>query len=122
MINGVATATSGAVAITLGIGIRTLGGEGIQVGALAALLGVGALTWVAALLVYATVREPVRGVDAAADGSWVVRSVRLLRADAPFRRFVMVRGLLLVSALSPPSWWLWPQGKPGPTWRIWVPS
>src|SRR5690606_10943137 len=71
---------------------------------LAVLLGAAAVAWVLALLVYARVREPEVEpvpVDAAGEG-WVTTSWRLLREDAPFRRFVWARGLLLVSALSPP--------------------
>lgn len=102
-INGVATVASGVVAVTIGLGIRLLGGEGVNVGVLAALLGAAALAWLAGLLLYAGVQEPTGAVDAAEDDrSWLNDSWRLLRDDAPFRRFVLVRTLLLVSALSPP--------------------
>ncbi|MEO7129846.1 MAG: MFS transporter, partial [Dermatophilaceae bacterium] len=85
----------------------------------------GAVLWVLAALVYAGVREPAGEAtdasaadqtdDRAAEGSgggggperaaspgWWPTMVALLRDDAPFRRFVIVRSLLLVSALSPP--------------------
>jgi hypothetical protein len=101
-INGLATVTSGAVAITLGFAIRVLGGDEVGAGALALLLGAAALAWVAALAVYATVREPPGAADDALDAGWLRHALALLRADAPFRRFVLVRTLLLVSALSPP--------------------
>ena len=101
-INGWATVTSGVVGITLGLGIRLLGGEDVAPGVLASLLGGAALAWVAALALYATVREPAGEADTADDGGWLPHAVSLLRADAPFRRFVLVRTLLLVSALSPP--------------------
>ena len=103
-INGLSTVMSGAVAITLGLGIRLLGGQEVSVRVLAVLLGSAAVAWVLALLVYARVREPevepVEGADE--DQGWVAASWQLLREDAPFRRFVWARGLLLVSALSPP--------------------
>ena len=104
-INGLSTTLSGAVAITLGLGIRVLGGGDVSVGALAGLLAAAALAWVLALIVYAGIREPEVAPEALAgddEEGWVVTSWRLLRDDAPFRTFVLARGLLLVSALSPP--------------------
>lgn len=102
-INGLSTLLSGAVAITLGVGIRVLGGDDVGVGVLAVLLGAAALAWVLALVVFAAVREPAGEPVAAEDQvGWAAASWRLLREDAPFRRFVWARGLLLVSALSPP--------------------
>ena len=104
-INGLSTALSGAVAITLGVGIRVLGGDEVSVVVLAWLLGGAALAWVLALAVFAAVREPeVEPVAPAREAGrgWVASSWLLLRDDAPFRRFVIARGLLLVSALSPP--------------------
>lgn len=103
-INGIAALASGMVAVTVGLGIRLIGGGDVDPAALAALLGSAALAWVAALLVFARVKEPA-GVPADNnhdDGGWLARSWSLLRKDKPFRRFVGVRGLLLVSALSPP--------------------
>ncbi len=101
-ITGLATVVSGFVAITVGIGIRLLGGD--DAGPLVALLAAAALAWTAALAVYAGIREPTEdGRPTADDGpGWARRSLEVLRADAAFRRFVLVRTLLLVSALSPP--------------------
>jgi hypothetical protein len=101
-INGLATVLSGVVAITVGVGIRLLGGD--DAGPLVVLLAAAALAWVAGLVVYAGIREPAEEpAPARGDGGgWAHRSVALLREDATFRRFVLVRTLLLVSALSPP--------------------
>lgn len=101
-INGLATVLSGVVAITVGVGIRLLGGD--DAGPLVVLLVAAAGTWVVALVVYAGVQEPAEESSPAPGdgGGWVSRSVALLRDDATFRRFVLVRTLLLVSALSPP--------------------
>ncbi|MFH5821286.1 MFS transporter [Georgenia sp. AZ-5] len=103
-INGIATVLSGLVAITLGLGIRLLGGGDVAPSVLAWLLGGAAAAWVVALAVYARVAEPASEPEPkpAAAGAWWSRSWRLLRDDPPFRRFVLVRTLLLVSALSPP--------------------
>ncbi len=116
-ITGLATTASGIVAITLGLAIRVLGGGELSAGQLAWLLVGGAFLWVLAAWVYATVAEPSdEGAPASTSAGttddashpsdretgWFRRSVTLLRDDAPFRRFIMVRSLLLVSSLSPP--------------------
>ncbi len=117
-INGLSTTASGIVAITLGLGLRVFGGSDLSAGQLAWLLVGGAVLWVLAAWVYSTIKEPEAGGDnlqppkspkkrpddgVAEDPSgWFARSVELLRDDAPFRRFVVVRSLLLVSSLSPP--------------------
>lgn len=105
-VNGIVTVVCGALAIVLGVGIQVFGGDDVQPSVLAGLLGVAALAWVLALVVYAGVREPVPDVTPEADGAgedgWVRRTWQVLRDDRDFRRFVVVRTLLLVSALSPP--------------------
>lgn len=102
-ITGLTTVASGAVAITLGLGIRLLGGDGAGAGVLAWLLGVAAILWVLALLVFLGIREPDEEPTPAQEAAgWAGRAVRLLRDDRAFRRFVLARSLLLVSALSPP--------------------
>ncbi len=102
-INGIATLVSGVIAVTIGVGIRLWGGGDANTDVLAWLLGAAALAWVVALAVYARVREPEGGeADPDPGQGWVARSWGLLAHDRPFRRFVTVRALLLVSALSPP--------------------
>ena len=102
-INGIATLVSGIIAVTVGLAIRVWGGSDANTDVLAWLLGAAALAWGAALAVYARVREPEgEEQEPGVDESWVGRSWALLTGDAPFRRFVVVRTLLLVSALSPP--------------------
>lgn len=99
-INGTATLVAGLVAVTLGLLVRAVGGD--DPGLLLWLLVGAAAAWVAAITVYAGVHEPTdEGAPEPPDG-WLRRSWALLRDDAPFRRFVVVRALLLVSALSPP--------------------
>ncbi|WEV78716.1 MFS transporter [Janibacter cremeus] len=107
-INGLATTASGLVAITLGLGVRTVGGGDIAAAQLVWLLAAGAALWVLVAAVYITVREPaddtaapsIRGTDE--EPNWFVQTFSMLRRDQAFRTFVTVRSFLLVSALSPP--------------------
>ncbi|MGV8845973.1 MFS transporter [Tessaracoccus sp.] len=116
-INGISTTVSGIVAITVGLALRVFGGSNVPAHLLAWLLMGGVALWVLAAWVYATINEPVTDTTAhrhaasspkpVRDGGgemrgWWGRSVDLLRDDAPFRQFVTVRSLLLVSSLSPP--------------------
>lgn len=112
-VNGLATTASGLVAITLGLAIRMFGGDELRADQLAWLLGAGAALWVLVALLYAGLREPApehHGEGAAqAEGAGSERRTdtpsgtwALLRDDRPFRHFVVVRSMLLVSSLSPP--------------------
>lgn len=112
-INGLATTASGLVAITLGLGVRVLGGEDLAAAQLAWLLAAGAVLWVLVAAVYIGVREPLdppepepgpaARTEEADDGpNWFVRTLAQLRDDTTFRHFVTVRSFLLVSSLSPP--------------------
>ncbi len=103
-IKGVTTVVSGAVALTLGLALRVWGGEDLGGMVLAALLGAAALAWVGGAVVYASIVEPAGGVvsDDPHEPGWVAQARQLWREDGVFRRFVVARGLLLVSALSPP--------------------
>ncbi len=117
-INGLSMLSAGIVAIALGLLLRVVGGGDPPIWMLVVLLAGGAVMWVFAALVYSGVREPVReDADAAESGDdarntadsdlpalsdGLTTAVRLLRDDVPFRRFVIMRSLLLVSALSPP--------------------
>lgn len=111
-INGLATTAAGLVAITLGLAIRFFGGADLTNVQLAWLLAVAATLWVGVGLIYTRIREPATEADhqeLESDPSDMtdspntfVNMYRLLRDDKPFRHFVTVRSLLLVSSLSPP--------------------
>lgn len=103
-INGLSTTAAGLVAITLGVAIRVAGGSELDAGELAWLLVVGVVMWVGAALLYMSVREPAdeHSDEESSGARWLTTTWQLLRDDAPFRNFVLVRSLLLVSALSPP--------------------
>ncbi len=100
-INGYATVGAGVAAITVGLGLRAVGGEDTPPETFAWLLVGAAVAWVLAVITYATVTEAPGETDPG-DGAPIGGAVRLLRDDAPFRRFVIARTLLLVSALTPP--------------------
>ncbi len=126
---GLATSAAGLVAITLGLAIRILGGGDLGSTELAFLLVAGAVLWLLSASTYSRVVEPAgdgrarrgakdhgatedhgatKGHGAATGGAseesstWFADAARLFRDDATFRKFVTVRGLLLVSSLSPP--------------------
>ncbi len=100
-VNGWATIGGGVAAITVGLAMRGFGGQQTGTATFAWLLLGGAVAWLLAVLVYARVVE-APGVADGAQGRAAGGALRLLRSDATFRRFVVARALLLVSALTPP--------------------
>lgn len=105
-VTGWSDTASGLIAVTLGLGIRLLGTTAPARGPLVALVAVASAAWVFGLIVFATIREPVEPTDDpdtdGDDGSGFAGTMALIARDRPFRRFVIARTLLLVSALSPP--------------------
>lgn len=101
-ITGAATVASGLIAISLGLALQRWGGADERPMTLALLLGAAALAWVLAAAVFARIEESPGAHDPSAGGPTTGRVLTLLRDDAAFRRFVVARTLLLVSALSPP--------------------
>ena len=106
-INGLSTTIGGIVAITVGLAVRVFGGEDLSAAAIGWFLVVGGALWLGVALVYSLIKEPAGEAednddDAAGSTGWFRDSIRLLREDKPFRNFVGVRSLLLVSSLAPP--------------------
>ncbi len=104
-VNGLATTAAGIVAITIGLGIRLFGGAGLSSAQLAWLLAAGSAMWVGVSLIYTGIREPApqnNPADETEDDDSIGAMFSVLRDDKPFRHFVVVRSLLLVSSLSPP--------------------
>jgi len=102
-ITGYATIGAGVAAITVGLAMRIFGGADTAPATFAWLLAGAAVAWLLAAATYATVDEPPdEPADDEAPDDGAVDALALLRDDAPFRRFVVARSLLLVSALSPP--------------------
>jgi hypothetical protein len=100
-VTGWADSASGLIAITIGLGIRFFGTQETPRGPLVGLIIAAAVVWVVAGALFATIDEPA-GETTDAGASEAVGALRLLVDDPPFRRFVIARTLLLVSALSPP--------------------
>ncbi|HUG86503.1 MAG TPA: hypothetical protein VMM13_18190, partial [Euzebya sp.] len=100
-ITGAASMASGFVAITLGVALRARGGDA-DPGVFALLLIGGAAVWLGAAIVCSRVREPAGQVEEDDTMAAISRAWTLVRDDRDLRRFITARGLLLVSALSPP--------------------
>lgn len=100
-VTGIAAAVAGAGALALGAALATFGRDA-DVGLLALLVLAAAGLWVVAALIFLTIEEVPSPGDASDPATSLGRSFGLLREDPAFRRFVIARTLLLVTALSPP--------------------
>ncbi|MBK1693074.1 MFS transporter [Ectothiorhodospira mobilis] len=100
---GYASAAAGAATLGLGLWLTLQGGAEAGAGFFAVLLLAAAGLWLLAAAVFATLREEPGatggGGNAITEG---LRSLGLLRTDAPFRRFVVTRALLMSTALAQP--------------------
>ena len=109
-VTGRATELGGLVALIGGLALG-LAGSDLPVWAIAVLSGVAALAWVVAARVFAGVADPSTSIDDApadetsagkggVDWHFFSSCARLFAADRQFRTFVIVRTLMLVTALS----------------------
>ncbi len=100
---GWSASLSGIAVLAIGVwmGSVDLAGSGLRV--FAGLLIAGGVLWITATLAFAAIREQP-GATAGGGNALAValQQLRLLRDDAPFRRFVCARALLLAVALAPP--------------------
>lgn len=102
-ITGLAATGGGLAAVVVGGGLALAGRDDAEVTTLVWLLVAAAAAWVLAAAVFARVEEAPGDRAAGDDGPGpITLAVGYLRDDVPFRRFVVARSLLLVSALSPP--------------------
>ncbi|HSJ47600.1 MAG TPA: MFS transporter, partial [Gammaproteobacteria bacterium] len=98
------------LAIGLWMGLVDLEGSGMRV--FAGLLIAGGLLWLVAALFFATILEQPGATEGGGNALGVaVRQLGLLYRDAPFRRFVLARSLLLAVALAPPFYVLLAQAQ-----------
>ncbi|WP_199849553.1 MFS transporter [Blastococcus sp. Marseille-P5729] len=100
-ISGLSTVVSGVAAVAIGLALRAYGDD-LSPEILAIFLVGASLTWILGAAVYRTIQEPPPTSDSSGGAGWWREMIQLLSHDAPFRRFVTVRALLLVSALAPP--------------------
>ncbi len=101
-VHGIATVAAGVASLTVGLGMRLLGGEQTAATTYAWLLAGAASAWLVAAAVYSTIVEAPTEQGERDRTPTMGPALTLLRDDRTFRRFVLARGLLLVSALSPP--------------------
>ncbi|EEI17649.1 hypothetical protein [Corynebacterium lipophiloflavum] len=102
LITGRATALSGAFTLAIGLALTLLPNE-VPRWMVAALLLVGASTWGFASLVFQGIREPEAEHDTTVDDdNWLAVTWELVSQDKEVRNFLVVRSLMLVTALSTP--------------------
>jgi len=101
-LGGLASTTSGLLVIALGVGMSCLDATS-GAGVLALLLLAAGLLWFAATALYAAIIEHP-GETSGGGNAWetAVEQIALLRTDATFRRFVLVRTLFIATALTSP--------------------
>ncbi len=100
-VTGIAASVAGLGAIITGVLLATSLGSA-EPTALALVVGGSALLWLLGGAVFLTVREEPSPDDQSDPGTSLRDSLSLLVEDPPFRRFVLARSLMLVTALSPP--------------------
>lgn len=111
---GLSAAIAGVITLAIGVYLQFLGEESASVGVVAALLVGAALVFALSALVFARVREQPGATEGGGNALAVaVASLGLLRSDAQFRRFVLVRVSLLSVALAPPFYVLLAQARTG---------
>ncbi|MBK4145482.1 MFS transporter [Corynebacterium macginleyi] len=98
-VTGSAAALGGGATLLVGVILFLLGD--LTIFTIGIVLFVGASTWALAAWVFSHVKEPVpEGEHKGMDKSWWTDTWQLFTSDTQFRDFVIVRALLLVSALS----------------------
>jgi len=100
LITGRATALAGAFTLAIGLILMFLPDE-LPAWGLAALLALGASTWAFASLVFQGIEEP-EPENSKSDGADMQQVWDLVKSDADLQRFLLVRSLMLVTALSTP--------------------
>ncbi|MDX1481193.1 MAG: MFS transporter, partial [Woeseiaceae bacterium] len=101
-LTGWSASAAGLVAVGLGAWLVFGAASDFDHVSLGVLLVAAGSLWLAAAFVYATVPEHRGATDGGRNLTEALGSLRLLVTDAPFRRFVTTRALLMCSALSAP--------------------
>lgn len=106
LINGRATVIGGVVGLLVGLLLTFLLDEDSPTWILAATIIASSFSWLIASFVFAGIREPEQEdsqgatKDPQEGNHWLASCFLLLRDDRNFRNFVIVRSLMLVTALS----------------------
>ncbi len=103
---GTVSGTAGTIAavatLLLAVGY-SIGWIPLTVPVVSSMVALGGLCWLLAAFVFASIREEPGATKGGIDGlAAVIAQLNLLRSDAPLRRLIVTRGLLLSSALAPP--------------------
>ena len=99
-ITGRATALAGAFTLAIGL-LLTFLPNNLPQWTIAALLAVGALMWALASLVFSGIDEPEAEPESK-DGQSMKEMWALVKSDRDLQKFLVVRSLMLVTALSTP--------------------
>lgn len=100
-VTGIASSIAGLAAIATGTALALLAQDAGP--AVLALLVLGsAALWLGGGAIFLTIDEEPSPGDASDPAASLRESMALLADDPPFRRFIVARALMLVSALSPP--------------------
>ncbi len=121
-VNGFSASAAGLASLAVGGALASVQGDGASREGFVVLLLFAAGLWLVAAVVYAFVAEEPGETEGG--GNALIHAfgkLRLLRDDAPFRRFVLARSLLLCSALTAPYYVvLARQHAPGNLWLLGV--
>lgn len=101
LITGRATALSGAVTLAISVLFAILPND-LPRWVLVTLLAAGASTWAFASLVFRTIKEPEEEPSEASSKGWARQTWDLIKDDRDLQKFLIVRSLMLVTALSTP--------------------
>jgi hypothetical protein len=111
---GWSASLSGILVLLIGLWMGGVDLDQAGLGLFAGLLGVGGLLWILAAFSFAAIKEQPGATEGGGNALTVaLQQLRLLKDDAPFRRFVLARSLLLAVALAPPFYVLIAQANAG---------
>ena len=103
---GSVSGTAGPIAalVTLLLALAySMGWIALTVPVVSGMVALGGLCWLLAAFVFGSIREEPGATEGGIDGlAAVIAQLGLLRSNAPLRRLIVTRALLLSSALAPP--------------------
>lgn len=103
---------SGIAVLSIGLWLGTIDLENAGPKIFAGLLITGGILWIIASLIFAAITEQPGATEGGGNALAVaLQQLKILKTDAPFRRFVTTRGLLLSVALAPPFYVLIAQSQ-----------